>query len=334
MSEKRPTLRDVASAAGVSKSLVSLVYANPDAVSDARRERVLAAADELGYRPNLVARSLRSTGGNLVLILVADLHNPLFADIIDAAREELSRAGEVSLLTAATLPSADGPAELDRGLLNLLDDLRPRGVIVVGTVPSMSEVGYLTSGVPVVVASAVPEGLPDAQAVHGDDAAGMRLLVDHLVERGHRRIAHVGGEGGPVAARRAAAYADAMRAVGLADQVHLEPADYSTAEGARAAGLLLAAHEPPTAITASNDISALGVLGAADDAGLRIAVTGYDNSFVASLREVSLTTIDPGNAAIGRAAAQTLVAAITDSDAAVEPLAPPTLVVRGSTLGA
>ena len=101
MSEKRPTLRDVASAASVSKSLVSLVYANPDAVSDARRERVLAAADELGYRPNLVARSLRSTGGNLVLILVADLHNPLFADIIDAAREELSRAGQVSLLTAS-----------------------------------------------------------------------------------------------------------------------------------------------------------------------------------------------------------------------------------------
>lgn len=332
---KRPTIRDVAALAGVSKSLVSLVYANPAAVSDERRVRVLAAGDELGYRPNLVARSLAGTNGNFVAILVADLHNPLFAEIVEAARGELARAGEISLMTSAVLTPREGAPELDKRLLGLFHDLRPRGILVVGSVPDMAEVGRFSPGCPIVVASAIPDGLPQAPSVRGDDVEGMRLLVDHLTSLGHRRIAHIGGAGGAVARAREEAFVAAMKARGLGGELQLASADYSEAAGGRATAELLRLSEPPTAITAVNDLAAIGAMGAVDDLtgdGPRaVALTGYDNTFVSSLREISLTTVDPDNDAIGRSAARTLANALQGDNGSAEALAPPRLIVRRSS---
>ena len=86
---KRPTIRDVAAEAGVSKSLVSLVYSSPNSVSEKRKEKILEAAEKLGYAPNFLARSLAADSGTFVAILVADLHNPLFAEIADQVRVRL-----------------------------------------------------------------------------------------------------------------------------------------------------------------------------------------------------------------------------------------------------
>lgn len=331
---KRPTIRDVAARAGVSKSLVSLAYAKPDTVSEGRRDRIFTAADELGFRPNHAARSLAGTDGGFVALLVADLHNPLFAEIVDGARAALAEAGEVSLMTSAVLPQPTPHPDLDRRLLGLFHDLRPRGVLIVGSVPDMAEIAPLAFDVPIVVASANPEGLPQARTVRGDDFAGMQLAVQHLADQGHERIAHIGGEGGGVSTDRAAAYQRIMTSLGLASAARIEPCDFSETAGFNAAARLLDSPEPPTAIAAVNDLSAVGAMAAIaahyERTGERIALTGYDNTFLAGLRQISLTTVDPDNAAIGRIAANLLVSD-PDDVSSNEHLAPPRLVVRESS---
>lgn len=327
---KRPTIRDVASAAGVSKSLVSLVYANPASVSAERTKRVLDAAEKLGFRPNTVARSLAGTDGNFVGILVADLHNPVFADIVDATRRELARIGEVSLMTSATLPDDAVEHVLDERLLALFRDLRPRGILLVGSVPDMPAVAALATHSRIVVASAIADHLPTAHTVRGDDDAGMRLVVDHLAGLGHRDIAHIGGEGGLVAAARARAYEAAMTARGLARFVRIIPADYSENAGHAAADQLLRLPNPPTAITAVNDLAAIGAMAAAGEREARVSVTGYDDTYLAALRPISLTTVDPGNAAIGRRAAE-ILSGDAGGGAGEEILIAPSLQIRTST---
>ena len=331
---KRPTIRDVAAAAGVSKSLVSLVYSNPESVSDARRNRVIAVADELGFRPNWVARSLAADDGNFVGILVADLHNPLFAEIVDAARLELARAGRFGLMTSAVLPRAAGKPELDTRILAAFGDLRPSSILVVGSVPDMASVSRLSYGVPIVAASAIPDNLPSAQSVRSNETLGMALVVDHLVERGHTRIAHIGGQGGLVAAKRADAYELAMSAQGLSAHTRVEASDFSELGGyAAATRLLTNPRTRPTAIIALNDLAALGAMSAADDLGLSVpadvALTGYDNTFLSEIRRISLTTVDPNNAEIGALAARMVIAA--DGVPGDSHLVTPTLISRQST---
>ncbi len=329
---KRPTIRDVAVAAGVSKSLVSLVYSGGN-VSDERRRRVLDAADRLGFRPNLTARSLAAADGGFTGILVADLHNPVFAEIVDAARAELARLGRRALLTSAVIPDDKGTPRLDRQSLAVFGDLRPRSILVVGSVPDLIELAAIVPHVPVVIASGAAEDLTVAATVRSDDVTGMRLAIDHLVARGHRRIAHIGGLGGLVAERRAAAYTEAMASQGLADEARVAPGDFSEHAGFVAAATLLAGGDPPTAIAAVNDLAAVGALAALADAGAyTIAVTGYDNSFVAQLRQVSLTSVDPHNAEIGTRSAR-LVDEVESGrlDSGAEILVTPTLVARNST---
>lgn len=331
---KRPTIRDVATAAGVSKSLVSLVFSDSSGVSADRRQRVLAAADALGYRPNWLARALAADDGNFVGILVADTHNPLFMEIVDAARIELAARGQYGLLTSAVLPPREGdPPRLDERILSAFGDLRPRSVLIVGSVPDMPVLSRLAYGVPIVVASAIAENLPMAVSVRSDDAVGMDLVIAHLVERGHRRIAHLGGQGGPVAAERASSYVEAMRRHGLADEICIEPAEFTESSGFRAADALLRSAHPPTAIAAMNDLTAIGAQTAIDEraAATSVALTGYDNTFLAANSRISLTSVNSDNAEIGRRAAHALD----------EPNAPgrqilvtPTLVVRASSTAA
>ncbi|MCC2031544.1 LacI family DNA-binding transcriptional regulator [Microbacterium allomyrinae] len=331
---KRPTIRDVAAAAGVSKSLVSLVFSNPDSVSAVRRERVLAAAATLDFRPNWVARSLAADDGNFIGILVADLHNPVLAEVVDAARLELARAGRFSLMTSAVLPSDGGVAQLDTRILAAFGDLRPSSVLLVGSVPEMASLSQLAYQLPIVVASAIAEDLPLARSVRSNEMLGMALVVDHLVEQGHSRIAHIGGLGGPVSTKRAEAYRAAMKAHGLDAEVRVESADFSEASGYTAArNLLTRPGQKPTAITAVNDLAALGALAAADDLRLSVpedlALTGYDNTFLAAFHRISLTSIDPHNREIGATAVKFLL----NADRADEEsqLIEPRLVVRRSS---
>lgn len=332
---RRPTIRDVAARAGVSKSLVSLVFAKPESVSAARTKRVLDAADELGFRPNLVARSLAASTANFHAILVGDLRNPVHADLIDEVQVALSGAGEVSIVAGAAIARENRHPELDHQTLALLRDLRPKSVVVIGSVPNMSALNDLPDDWRIIVVSAVADNLRRAQAVRVDDNAGMQLAVAHLVAHGHRRISHVGSTGGPVSTGRADAYRAAMAGFGLDDQIRVEPAGYTYESGYAATERIITegVERLPTALTVTNDLAAIGAMaalrdGLPEDLARSVAVIGYDNSFLAGLNRIQLTSIDPDNATIARTAVDLLL----DGDREIpEVLVTPRLVVRASS---
>ena len=193
---KRPTIRDVAAKAGVSKSLVSLVFSAPQTVSSFRKELVLKAADELGFSPNFLARSLATETGTFIGILVADLHNPLFAQIVDQVRVALEAEGEYSFMTSAMLLNSQGEQILDSKTVSALIDLRPKSVLVVGSIPDLHRLSSLPESVGVVIASAISKDIARATTVRSNDEIGMRLLIEHLVENGHQKISHISVEAG------------------------------------------------------------------------------------------------------------------------------------------
>jgi DNA-binding LacI/PurR family transcriptional regulator len=332
---RRPTIRDVAERAGVSKSLVSLVIRGEPMVREAKRRRVLQAAEELGYRTNSAARSLSAVRSKTVGVLIADLRNPLLVDVVERAEQVLEDAGLSTLMTAAVLPSRTAPGRrIDAQAIGALHDLRVEAMLVVGSVPDRAALAEIVGDVPVVVAAAHAEGLR-ADVVRNNDHLGMRLIVDYLVARGHRFIAHLGGLGGGVAADRAAGYRAAMHHHGLDENSFIAEADFTEDAGYRGAAQLLRQDRPVTAIAALNDLAAVGVLSAAVDAGIKVpddlAVTGYDDTFLAAIRPVSLTSVNPDSAGIGALAARCVLERIGDpSRDPEEHLLPPRLVIRSS----
>ncbi|MFJ4026649.1 LacI family DNA-binding transcriptional regulator [Paenarthrobacter sp. NPDC089989] len=334
---RRPTMADVAVEADVSRALVSLVFRKPEKVSLERRARVLEAAERLGFRPNWVASSLSAYEGTFVGILVANLHNPLYATIVDTVRTELDSVGRYGLMSSAVIQGRDGEVRSDRRIVQAFEDLNASALLVVGVIPDLSVLQELRPDIPVVVAAAAIDELPRAASVRTNDGIGMRAVVDHLVSLGHSRIVHLGAQGGPASQRRADAYAEAMRAHGLDRHIHIEPAEYLEPSGQAAAHRVFENRPETTAITCVNDLVALGAMGAATERGLRIpadvAITGYDNTYLAGLDAISLTSVDTEAEEIGRVAASWLTSKDAMPDGGTEVRIPPNLITRRSTKG-
>lgn len=324
-----PTIRDVADRAGVSKSLVSLVLRGSDQVRPEKREAVLRAVRELGYRPNAAARSLSEQRTRTVGVLLNDLRNPWFVDMLDGLNSLLHDNGLHMLLADARLNRRAGqdPA-------GPLLDLRVDGLVVVGTLPDPAALGAVAARIPVVVAGAREPVPPRVDVVAGDDEHGARLVAEHLIGLGHRRIAHIAGYGA-VGELRRRSFEAAMREHGLADEAVVEPSDMTEEGGYRTTVRLLSRPERPTAVFAVNDIAAIGALSAAAELGLRVprdvSVVGYDNTSIARLRHVWLTTVDNTSHEVGRRAARCLLERLEGAggEGRVQ-LATPALEIRGS----
>lgn len=336
-SKKRATIRDVAARAGVSKSLVSLVYSTPDGVSEGRRKRVLQAAEELGFTPNFLARSLAADTGTFVGILVADLHNPLFAEIVDRVRFELEERGQYGFMTSAMLMSNDGRQIVDRRTVRALIDLRPKSVLVVGTIPKVNGLAVLPENIQIVIAAATSENLPRALSIRTDDQIGINSAVAHLVDKGHLRISYIGLIQGVIAKNRREAYLCAMQSCNLSDYVQIESQTSDIEfEGYLSAKRLLDSQNPPTAIICYNDIIAIGAQQAIDDyirqGGQSIALVGYDNTYLSALRQISLTSIDHDTSAIAKQCAERLIeSSRSQSTSRGEFLLKPKLIERESS---
>jgi DNA-binding LacI/PurR family transcriptional regulator len=332
---RRPTIRDIAQRAGVSKSLVSLVMRGEPRVREEKRSRVLAAAEELGYPTNAATRAMSSTTSTTVGILIADLHDPVLVDIVGWVEEVLHDSGLGTVLTGATVPSS-GPTghRIVSKAIGALRALRVDAILVVGSVLDAETLVDSAGNVPMVVAAGQSEGLR-ADNVRNDDELGMRLVIDYLVAHGHRSIAHVGGQGGGVAHARALGYRAAMRHHGLAAEILIADSDFSEDAGYRATAQLLRRGHALTAITALNDLAGVGALSAITDAGLGVpqdlAVTGYDDTFIAAMRQVSLTSVNPDVPGIGARAARCIVERIGDpTKEPEEHLLAPRLTIRSS----
>lgn len=329
MSTDRPTIHDVASRAGTSKSLVSLALSGSPKVSAKSRVRIEQAAAELGYRPNAAARSLSVRRSRTIGVLILDLHNPVFAEILDGVHTEVREHGfSTMLVTGGESPT------LEQAEIETLREFQVEGLILISHRLPPDVLQSIAADVPTVVVTRDDFIAPGMDTVSNDDVAGARLAVDHLVGLGHQRIVYLSGGENPVSHLRAEGYAEAMTAHGLTAHIRIVSGGLTDATGYRAAEAALELH--PTALFVANDIAAIGAIAAVENAGLRvpedISVIGYDGISLGALRRINLTTIGQPLAELGRRAAERILHRI------VEPAAESTrdhlsaeLRVRGTT---
>ncbi len=323
---RRPTLEDVAARAGVSRALVSIVMRDAPGASGHTRERVKRAADDLGYRPDPRARRLRQHRSNLIGLTFAagqDFH----ADLVDGVYVSADALGYDVVLSAVT-PHRD---EL-RAVRTLTDD-RCEGLILIGPRMRAGRLSDLASGMPVVVMARRVRG---ADAVRSDDVAGAAAGVEHLLGLGHRRILYLDGGGAPGAAERLRGYRRATGDAGVPEVVRR--GGVTEREGAAAAAEMLETGVLPDAVFAFNDRCALGVMDVLIRAGVsvpqQISVLGFDDSPLAGLAHIQLSTIRQDAAGLADAAVSRLVSRLDGdgtSGAPTDIVRRPTLVVRGST---
>jgi DNA-binding LacI/PurR family transcriptional regulator len=320
---------DVARAAGVSRALVSLVMRDAPNVSDKRRRAVLEAATELGYRPNVLARNLASRQTMTIGVVINDLHNPFFAEAIDGIRERAGQSDYQLLLATGGL-SATGEA----GAIETFLRFRVDGLILAGAVLPAGQIAATAAACPTVLLSRTIRG-HDVDTVNNDERVGSRLAVQHLAQLGHTAIAHIDGGKGAGAAARRAGYERAMRECGLEQSIRVVTGDFTEQSGVDGAERLLTSDQAPTAIFAANDLIAAGVLHRAEDLGLRVphdvSIVGYDNSSIAAMHHMSLTTVNQPREEMGRFAVDLLLERLADRKTAVRHVVTPTLVARTSS---
>ncbi len=255
-------------------------------VSEARRTAVLSAAAELGYRPNLVARSLVERRTRTLGVLVSDLHNPFFAEVIDGLQAEAHERGLRIVLGTGRRDPAEEEAAIEAFLQQDVD-----GLLLLS--PRTNAIHAAAAAVPTVV---VGTRAPGVDLVINDDALGAELAVAHLVELGHTRIAHIDS---PETPERRAGYESACARHDI--EPWIQRGDVTDEGGYRGAMKLLA-NGRPTAIFACNDLAAIGALNAIAQDGADISLVGYDNTYLASLRHIDLTSVDQPRLEMGRLA--------------------------------
>lgn len=323
----RPTIYDVARKAGVSKSLVSLVLRGSDRVSPERRDAVLGAIRDLGYRPSQAATVLASRRTRAIEVVIDDYRNLWFVDLLDGLRSVLSDQGyrlSVTDRAGTTGGTAENPVPaLAAGIDGLVVARDPGGDLLAGW-----------HG-PTVIAGWRAGEVPGADLVANDDEAGSRLAVEHLLALGHRRIGHLSGRGGAAEHRRTA-FVTAVEAAGARGAIALGGGETTEADGYLAAAELLDDEPDITAIYAANDSMALGALAALKERGLSaprdVSLIGYDDSPLARSRFIDLTSVDDRSHDVGLAAGRALMARIADPDRPAEHrLIEPRLTIRGST---
>lgn len=327
---RRPTLADVAARAGVSTALVSIVMREAPGASAATRERVLAVADEIGYRPDLRARLLRRSRSRLIGVVFGVQH-AFHGDLVGGLYAAADRVGYELALSAVT-PGRDE----QRAVGSLLQD-RCEALVLLGPQAPTTYLAGLAARLPVVVV-ARPVRHRAVDVVRTDDAAGLEQAVDHLVALGHRRIAHIDGGRAPGAAERRRGYTEALHRHHLGSALNL-PGGLTEDDGADAARALLRLTDDPrfpTAITVFNDRCATGVLDVLRGAGVAVpeamSVVGFDDSRLARLSHVDLTTIAQDAATMTELAVTRAVARLDGGARGDrEQVVPPRLVVRGTT---
>ncbi len=323
----QPTMDDVAAKAGVSRALVSLVMRDSPRVSDQSREKVLAAAQELGYRPNVWARNLASGQTHTVGVMLNDLHNPYFTEMAEGAAMAADDRGLQIMMTSGWQRAAGEVAAIESLLA-----MRTDGLLLGAARLSVEVLEGFGAQAPTVAVSTYSETAV-FDTVNNDEEHGANLIVDHLVDLGHTRIAHIDASiaaGGP---ERKRAFVNAMTARGLAPIV--VDGDFNEHAGREAAQQLVGLHEPPTAIFAANDLAAIGVLSHLQAEGVRvpndISVIGYDDTILAGIGTVSLTTVHQPRQRFGQHAIELLAERIDGRTDVRHELIQPRLVTRSST---
>ncbi|SNT42055.1 LacI family DNA-binding transcriptional regulator [Rhodococcoides kyotonense] len=323
---KSVTMQDIADRVGVSKALVSMIFRGVPGPSAETKERVLAVADELDYRPNRTAALLSLRRTHLIGVM-ANIRNPFHAEMVEHMVAEADSVGYEIVLGAVT------PTHPESNVIETLLDFRCEAVVLLGPEVPDDDLATWNKRVPLV---AVGRRVSAVDAVRAGDSRGMSDVVDHLVGLGHKRIAHLTGSGS-IGKDRQAGYRRAMHRHGLDEFVSVVAGDFTDQRGFDAVAELLAdGSAPPTAIVAANDRSAVGVLDALQRSGVSVpgdmSVTGYDDSTLARMAHIDLTTVSQEPKEQARRA---ILAAVERLDhertETVSTVLRPRLVVRGTT---
>ncbi|HXH79736.1 LacI family DNA-binding transcriptional regulator [Nocardioides sp.] len=326
---RAPSMAQVAARAGVSHQTVSRVLNDASLVKEDTRSRVLAAIEELGYRRNFAARLLATNRSRRIGMITAHLglHGPSM--IATAVQEAGSVEGyDVSLVGVSELS-----AEALHGAVDRLSDQAVEAIVVAVAHREAAEMTRsLQLSIPVVLVEGVSGGQPLSAGI--DQVLGAQLATGHLLDLGHRHVAHVSGPHDWVeAAHRRAGWRRAHEERGLLPGPELD-GDWSPASGYRA-GLLIADDSDTTAVFAGNDSMALGLLRALHERGRRVpedlSVVGFDDLPEAAFYWPALTTVAQDFSELGRRALSLAVAAIRGDHEASLDLIVPTLQVRAST---
>jgi len=313
MTTKTSTLQDVARVAGVSTATVSRTLSSPNVVSESTRQKVSKAVQDTGYRVNRAARNLRTQRSDSVLVLLPDLANPFFSNILEGISQGLSRKG-YSMLIASTKQVQDSG---DR-LVNYLDDARADGMIILDgglkpdVVRSLEEAPQSNN---IVFACEWIEGTP-FPSVRSENHQGTCDAVRYLYSLGHRKIAHVTGpEGNVLMHVRRDAFVEEIAALGLMLKPKwIIPGDFSLKGGQLAAKEWLAMEDRPTAVFCASDQIALAFIAELKRNKISVpedvSVMGFDDIGLAEHFVPSLTTIRQDRMLLGRTAAELLLGRI------------------------
>lgn len=312
--DKSVTIQDVARESGVSVATVSRTISAPSVVSEKTRDLVLEAIKTTGYRVNRTAQNLRKQKSGAVLVLVPNLGNPFFSQILASLNASFAQQGYSVLISDSNVQNSPGMQVVD----NLLDG-RVDGVVCLdGTLTGDDLQRFRAHNLQDRIVFAC-EWVPDAPypSVRSDNQKGAKLVVDHLVGLGHRRIAHITGPKGNVLTReRREGMQAARRQLGLPmrDEWILR-GDFSVQSGWHSAQAILKMTDRPTAVFCASDMVAMGLIAGFTEAGISvpgdISIVGFDDIELSAFSRPALTTIRQDRHALGRLAARRLVTQLT-----------------------
>lgn len=325
------TIKDIAEKAGVSYATVSRALNNRADVSETTRAHIMELAQSMGYQPNAIARSLVKRKSEIIALIVPDVSNPFFADITMAVHTAAEKAGYTTMVCNT---GWDPVKEQEK--LRIMVEQRVDGIILKPT--AFLRPGALEAlNVPVVLFWHAMDD--DLSYIEVDHEAGSKLAVGHLVERGYKRIAFIGGqETSPSNQIRLLAYQQTLQEAGLAvDSNLISYGGFGIESGYNRLKSLLELKNPPDAVFCSNDIIALGALQYARDNNIKVpeqlGLIGFDDISYASLPQIGLSTVSQPREKLGEQAFNALMNEIEvfPNHSRQRLLVEPELIVRSTT---
>ena len=332
MKAARPTIYDVARLAGVSTATVSRALNDTGQIAPATRAAIDAAVEQLGYRPNTIARSLVTKSTQTIALLLPDITNPFYAALVSGIQQHALEAGHTMLLC-----TTEGDPEREEQYLSLLRAKQVDGALVDGLrLPPDRIARFVRDGFPIVCLDRDVDST-SVPLVQVDNRLGARLATRHLLDLGHRQIAHVAGAPDlRISEERIAGYREAMASTLIEQDPGLVATGGFTEEGGYQAMQRLLGSRSFSAVFAANDLSAVGVISALAEHGYRVpenvSVVGFDDLRLSAYTTPPLTTVRQPAAEIAERATQLLLDLIHGKEVCQQlHLLEPELVVRAST---
>jgi len=329
---RRPTLIDIALECGLSRATVARALSGKGYVDEERRRLIQETASRLGYRTSTIARALRTQKTASIGVLIADITNPIFPQIVKGIDEVVAADDQTIFLC-----NTDEDSQKQQAIIRSLLDRNVDGLILVSQMLTKEFLTLLENGPPCVFINRKPPN-PVLDYVGPDNAQGIRLLLDHLCGLGHKRIAYIAGPvSSSTAQERLANYRLGMAERGLLlDERMIVGGNYNIESGRAAAAILSRLEPRPTAIISANDFVAIGVIEYLQQQGLSVpqdmSVTGFDDAFAMQidghypLKIEGITTVDQPKRDLGRTAGRLILERIGRPDG------PPNNIVLPTTL--